>query len=289
MKPTKIKAKATEYLPMARGIANWTMRQIKASANIAVAGGGAVVSTAGKVVSVVNIPFVIFEMVQLAKEIPHLKGRVKALPLVAIFGKADDLLFAANVIKDAIAEAIVKGSSLTPSLLAASTALSVAATGLIALSILMESIGIHSLSKQKNKFQKLLKEEGESSAIQFLTKTRSEIKGKRRLFNAFSAKQTERISQFFNSAKTLPEQKTEVLEKIKRRYSYLKKSKAIGIAIATITIVGVLLLCFLPTPLAPVAWSVIGLSGLLATIRFVHYRIANRRFNNMLKNAQLST
>lgn len=283
MKIEKFKQKAIEHMPVVRGFTNWSMRKVKAIANLAVQGGGAVVPLAGKIVSVVGLPFVVFEMVRVLKEVPSLAGRAKAIPIMMAFGKGDDIIFGLIAIKDWIAEAIVKGSSLTPALTTATTVMSVAAVGLIAIGLVAESLGLRSLSKQQKKFQKIKEEEGLGASIAYITKKQEEMKRTRRIFNAFTAKQSKRISKIFNSNVAV-EKKDIALKAIQRRFSHLKKTKALAIAIAIFTVVGVLLLTFLPTPLAPVAWAVVGLSGVFAISRMIHYLVVRHRFNKLLKN-----
>lgn len=278
----RVKSKTAEYVPITRGMANWSARVIKGSGNLAMQGGGSVIPVVGKVVSVAGIPFVVLEIIFLLKEVKNLEGRAKAIPILGAFGKGDDIVFGLNVIKDLVAEAITKGSSLSTVVTTVSTVMNVTAVGLAAIAAVVEGIGLYALSKQKKKFQKHL-EAGEEQAIAYLTKDMKTMKGKRRLFNVLNAKQGQLITKIFKEEVSV-EKKNKVFDKIHKRFSHLKKMKVIGIAIAVITIVGVLLLTFLPTPLAPVAWTVIGLSGIFALSRMIHYLVERHRFHNFLRS-----
>lgn len=282
MKIDKVKAKVAEYVPIVRGFTNWTNRSIKATGNLVVKGGGTVIPVMGKVVAVAGLPFIVLEIVFLLKELPNLKGRAKVIQILAAFGKGDDIVFGLSVIKDWIADAISKGSSLSTALTTASAVMNVTAVALAAISAVVEGIGLYSLSQQKHKYLQR-REDGDGQAIEYLTKDRATMKGKRRLFNVLNTKQSAKLTEIFQKELAI-EKKEAIFSKIEKRFSHLKKMKAIGIAIAILTIVGVLLLTFLPTPLAPIAWTAIGLSGIFAVSRMIHYLVERHRFNRFLRS-----
>ncbi|MFV0340044.1 MAG: hypothetical protein ACK5MA_05355 [Parachlamydiaceae bacterium] len=282
MKIRRVREKAIEYMPVARGGTNWAMRGVKAIANISVKGGGSIVPVAGQVVAIAGIPFAIFEILFLFKEAVHMKGRAKLIPILMGLGKGDDIVFGISVIKDLIGNAVSKGASLTTAFTTATTVMNVAAVGLIAITIAMESIGLYSLSKQKRKYYGLKESQGEDAAMTYLTKSRETMKGKRRIFTVLSGKQSNLITDLF-SKQISTEKKETVVNRIERRFSHLKKTKAFGIAIATLAILGVLLLTFLPTPLAPIGWAALGLSGILAISRVIHYFVARHKFHQYLR------
>lgn len=230
----------------------------------------------GALIGIVGVANSVFQVRHNISETKEMSGRAKWIPIGLVFVKMGDVLSASenmiNVIRDA-----GKGfsDSLLTHLSTASTFLGVVTIGLQVLGIGYAIIGVRSLQQQKAQFDK----EGWSALI-------PEKKGVSRVFNAFTEKQRNLIKSIFHPSPVNNEGlQKDVKKLIKERFTHLKQMKAIGIAISVLSVVGIALLCFAPTPAAPIAWAFIGTAAVIGIARLIRFCVLKHRFEKQLEFA----
>jgi hypothetical protein len=203
-----------------------------------------------------------YEMYSNIKDIHHSKGRVKLIPsllLVSNFGNIAG--YCGQVAGFIVAKLQLAGTALSHASVAI-TALSVAAIGLQLVKLTVDVVELRTLFKMSKLFEKDMT---------------TEVKGVRSIFRVFSKVQLERFDKIKGLYKSEP-----LKSLVKERFSYLKKMKALSIAIGVIAIVGVVLASFSPPPICFIGWAVIGATIVVAIAHAVHMEVNKRRFDNQL-------
>lgn len=259
------------------------------------------VTYAGTVISVISL-FGTF--ISARENIRNLKNselgkRVRLIPLALLMVNIGDVVSLINQAKSWVAEAIHKGASALPVMSTATTILGTTMIALQALSLTVDAFEFRSLFKQSKAFKG--KQPGQSGSFDRLTvitgtpaeqktnpKTGKKIykspTGTGKLFDAFSNQQKGLIDDI--NKQGVIGKSDRVVKMIEHRFKFLKGMKALGIAIGIISIVGIALLTFAPTPLAPVAWAIVGTTVALAISRMISMIVVQHRLTKQLESVK---
>jgi hypothetical protein len=209
-----------------------------------------------------------------------LKVKAKAITIANIIIDIGSITDVVKQMTRFIAELAKKGASNLSTISTLGVVLGVFSLGVQVISTTVESIELRSLFKQSKKF-KLAAAEGKQG--EYLTEKAAKSKGLRSLFNPLSTNQTTRISTIYSNAQD--DLKTQVTAKIQRRFTQLKTMKALSIALSIISVVGLMIFMFAPTPLAPVAWGIVGTVAALSLARIIAGFATHYRFSKYLTAA----
>lgn len=223
------------------------------------------VQIAGLAIGAVGLIGTAYEMYTNIKDIHYSKGRVKLIPsllLVANFGSIAG--YCGQLAGLITAKLKLAGAALSHAGTAI-TALGVTAIGLQLIKTSIEIVELRTLFKMSRLFEKDMT---------------TEIKGVRSIFRVFSKEQKEKIENIREYGSVGKKGRLQSL--VKERFTYLKKMKALSIAIGVIAILGVVLASFSPPPFCFIGWAVIGVTLVAAIARAVHMGLKDRQFNRDL-------
>lgn len=213
-----------------------------------------------------------------AHSLKEMKGRAKLVLLGHLLMGLDSMASVSKQIAKAVAESMTTGSSQSASFTLAGTILGTFSIAVQVIATGLDGIKLHSLRKQAKKFKEAAIN---NRASEYLVDKAQKAKGLRKLLNPITKNQTARIAKIFDSS--LKEMQAEVIGKINKRFSHLKMTKAIGIALGVIALVGLILLTCTPNPLAPIAWGVLGTAMGLTALHVLEGFIADYRFSKYTK------
>lgn len=166
------------------------------------------------------------------------------------------------------------------------------ALGLQSVAIAINGWGFAEVSNSIRKLNKAVKEnvpgEAYSKAVDMLTKkpetTLEKVRSK--FFKVLSGKQDARILRIHEKVKAGQLQESdmkEALMSVKHRFHFKQFAYTLAIVAAVAGIIGVAILVFAPTPIAPIGWMFIGLSA-TTTLAMVGVNIyASKRLSSALK------
>lgn len=219
------------------------------------------VQIAGLAIGAVGLIGTGYEMYSNIKDIHESKGRVKVIPSLLLVSNFGSIAGYCGQLTGLISSKLhLAGAALSHASLAI-TALGVAALGLQLVKLAVDVVELRTLCKMSKMFEKDMS---------------TEVKGVRSIFRVFTKEQKQRIDN-------LKLMKADQLkETMKKRFSYLKKMKALAIAIGVIAIIGVVLASFSPPPFCFIGWAVIGVTLVAAIARAVHMGVEKRRFDREL-------
>lgn len=220
------------------------------------------VQMAGLAIGAVGLVGTGYEIYSNIKDIHHAKGRVKLIPSLLLMTNFGSIAGYCGQLAGLITAKLKLAGAALSHAGTAITALGVAAIGLQLVKLTIDVVELRTLFKASKKFER---------------KMSTEIKGVRSIFRVFTKQQKERIEKTKEFGNTV---KLQLL--VKERFTYLKKMKALSIAIGVIAIVGVVLASFSPPPLCFIGWAVIGATLVAAIGRAIHVGLQDRRFNREL-------
>lgn len=239
-------------------------------------------------------PFEFVHVVVGIKEAVQAPGALKVLPLLKVSNAVGGILdhFAAAV---SISETL--GATGIQGLVAATGPIVVAAAALQVAGIAITAWNLHELRKQWDQVMTRLGKKDDpnheptleeyKAAVDFLNAqpTDRKEKFKQAFFGILTKGQKEKIQKIYEKATTgKPDKATlnALFDRLKTHVTHQKVQKALTIAILIIGIVGVLLLVFSPTPLAPLAWVLLATTG-IASLGMLAYMVAcSRQLNRSL-------
>lgn len=213
-----------------------------------------------------------------ARSFKDMKGRAKLVLMGHILMGLDSMASVSKQLAKGIAEAISTGSSQSASFSLAGTILGSFSIGVQVIATTLDGVKLHSIRKQSKKFREAVQNHTEND---YMVERAQKARGLRKVINPITKNQITRLSTIFLSSQE--EIKSAVIGKIEQRFHHLKKSKTIAIALGVIAIVGLVLLTFAPTPLAPVAWGVLGTSMALIAAHVIEGFVADYRFSKYTK------
>jgi hypothetical protein len=208
----------------------------------------------------------------------ELKGRAKLVLVGHLLMAMDSVASVTKQLAKAIAESIATGSSQSAGFTLAGTVLGSFSIGVQVIATSLDAVKLHSLRKQAKKFNEAVKN---NTVSEYLVDKAQKSKGLRKVLNPITKNQTQRIATIFSSSQE--EIKNTVIGKIEKRFSHLQKMKGIGIALGVIAAVGLVLMTFAPTPLAPVAWGILGTAMALTAVHVIEGFVADYRFSKFTK------
>lgn len=166
------------------------------------------------------------------------------------------------------------------------------ALGLQALGIGILSWKVYSIHKQWKAVEKVLGNNPSlneyKSAVQLLTKkpeTKKE-KYKQKFFGVLTDSQKDTIKKVYKKVKSgeLDQQRMgQTMDLLKKHHFQQKLQNGISIALMIIGVVGLTMLAFAPTPIAPIAWGIVGCVGVASMGSFTYSLYKNHQFNSSLK------
>lgn len=243
------------------------------------------------IVSLIGAPFEVLFLGKNLREMIKAPSHLKLLPLLKLLEGSGNIL---DYLHSSIWIAEQMGSTGIQALSAATVPLGAAALGLQALGIAIAVWRIHDINKQWTQVQKVLGNQPDlaeyKAAVNVMTKPPLTKKGiyRQKFFGILSDKQRVTIKDVYRKAKTDPDLQTRMDPMIKalKNYHFQKKSQnGISILLMIIGIVGVTLIAFAPTPLAPIAWGIVGSVGVLSLSLLAYSIYKDRSFNQTLLNA----
>jgi hypothetical protein len=156
---------------------------------------------------------------------------------------------------------------------------------------------IYRIDRQWKKFSNLLGRNGDAkhepteeeckAAFDFLTKElKTGVKTfDYKFFALFKTPIQEKISKIYDRFKegTLSKEKLETtIKTLKNRYIHKQVLHALEIALMIIGAIGTLVLIFAPTPVAPAAWGLLAVSGILMLSFYLYKYLQKRQFKHDL-------
>lgn len=230
--------------------------------------------------AIVTIAQTIIDIKSNISSFKELKFRAKVITIANIIGDIGSITDVVKQLTRFIAELVKKGGSNITSITTLGIVLGAFSLGVQILSTAVECVELRSLVKQSKKFKKAA---AEGKQNEYLTEKAAKSKGLRSLFNPLSENQTRRISTIYSNAQE--DLKTEATRKIQHRFKQLKAMKALSIALSIISLVGLALFMFAPTPLAPIAWGIVGTVAALSLARIIAGFATHYRFSKYLTAA----
>lgn len=208
----------------------------------------------------------------------ELKGRAKLVLIGHLLMAMDSIASVTKQLAKAIAESIATGSSQSAGFTLAGTVLGSFSIGVQVIATSLDAVKLHSLRKQAKKFKEAV---AHDKVSEYLVDKAKKSRGLRKVLNPITKNQIQRLETIFSSSRE--EIKSDVIGKIEKRFSHLKKMKGIGIALGIIAVVGLVLMTFAPTPLAPVAWGILGTAMALTAVHVIEGFVADYRFSKYTK------
>jgi hypothetical protein len=208
------------------------------------------------------------------------KGKYKLIPSFRILDAIGSISDGVSTILSGI---VVNSVQIASRLAMASNIFGGAAIALQVFGVVCNCWEIHSIRKQGAKF-KQLKNKAPSDALQGLT---SQDKS-RKFFRVMNSGQCETLTKLnqVEGEKLKP-----VVKLVDRRIKMMKGAQAMKIVLGILTIVGLALLMFAPTPLTPIIWGgmAVGVVGAVATGIFslVSGKLFTRKLNKLAELAAL--
>lgn len=251
---------------------------------------GAFILSPFRLVTVISVPF---EAARAIKNVRHIRGAPEMLKLYAALKS----VVATGTVLDIAGTSvtILKDLGLPIIRQIAIAAVTISLVG-IAFQITGIAVSIWSITeieKQKSTFKKNIKSPGGiQGAIQELTGNYPKTKKadyKERFFGVLSQDQKNKVNavhqKYQASALGGVSSMKKAILAVDRHFSHKTAQHAIQIAIMTIAGVGVVMLLFTPNPVAPVAWGLLGLSGILSLGLFAYAKIEDYMFTRTLARA----
>lgn len=222
------------------------------------------VQIAGLAIGAVGLIGTAYEMYTNIKDIHHSKGRVKFIPSLLLMTNFGSIAGYSGQLAGFITAKLKLAGAALSHAGTAITALGVAAIGLQLVKTSIEIVELRTLFKMSRLFEKDMT---------------TEIKGVRSIFRVFSKEQKAKIENIrdYSVGKG---GKLQAL--VKERFTYLKKMKALSIAIGVLAILGVVLASFSPPPFCFIGWAIIGATLVAAIARAVHMGLKDRQFTRDL-------
>lgn len=244
-------------------------------------------------VSIVYTPFQAWDVGTGIAEAVLAPGVLKAYPSLKVISGTGSILDSFVSLIGALEQA---GSVVMENSAAVLGPLGIAALVLQGAGIGVSAWQLHELDKQWNKVEELLGKEKDpnhastkeeySAAVEFLTdapKTKTE-KYRRIFFGIINDSQQKKVRQIFDKYQDEADLTTvkATFDELKKRHIQKKVQHALTIALLILGAIGVLILLFAPTPLAPIAWGIVAGTAAISIGVVAYNFFANRRFNQFL-------
>lgn len=241
-------------------------------------------------IALLAAPFEFVNIGMSVKETVQAPGALKALPLLKVSNAVGGILdhFAASI---SISE--TAGASGIQGLVAATGPIVVAAAVLQVAGIAITAWNLHELGKQWDDVMARLGKkdnpdheptsEEYKAALEYLNAkpmSRKE-KFKQTFFGFLTKGQKEKIEKIFKEKNSEPVLKS-TFDALKKHVFHKRVQHALTIAILIIGIIGVLLLVFSPTPIAPFAWALLATTGIASLGVLAYSAACNRDLNRSL-------